>query len=282
MNLLEAILLGIIQGLSEFLPISSTAHLTLAGRFLHLISPESSEAWTAFIAVLQLGTLLAVLVYFRNDIKNILPALVRDVPRCGLNIGEYSADARTGVMIAVGTVPMVVAGLLLKDVIHGMFTKSITVIACSLFVLAIVLWIAERFSRHDRHITELTLRDVLIIGCGQALALIPGASRSGTTLTAALFLGFARSDAARFSFLLSVPAICLSGVYEMLRIDPSVFQYGVLNLVVGTVFAAISGYAAIAWLLKFLSKHSTMVFVAYRIVLAVVLLMLVVAGIVQD
>ncbi len=282
MNFLEAILLGIIQGLSEFLPISSTAHLTLAGRFLNLISPATSESWTAFIAVLQLGTLAAVLVYFRSEIRSILRALAKDLPQHGLQIGKYSGDARMGVMIAVGTIPIVVAGLLLKDFIHGMFTKNIMVIAFSLIALAVLLWMAERFSRHSRHVSELTFRDVLIIGCGQALALIPGASRSGTTLTAGLFLAFARRDAARFSFLLSVPAILASGVYEMTRIDPSVFEYGVMNLFMGTVFAAISGYAAIAWLLRYLSNHSTMVFVAYRIFVGALLLMLIATGIFQD
>lgn len=282
LSVLEAILLGIIQGLTEFLPVSSTAHLTLAGKLFNLISPEHPEAWTAYIAVIQLGTLVAVLLYFTKDIKDILHALLRDAKTHGLSgISRYSLNSRLGMYIAFGTLPVVVAGLLLKDLIHGMFTKSILVISVSLIILALLLWLAEKVSRHTRNISELSLKDALVIGCAQALALIPGASRSGTTLTAGLFLGFARPDAARFSFLLSIPAVLASGFYEMTRIDPSVFQYGIMNLVVGTIFAAISGYMAIAWLLKYLSRNSSMVFVWYRIALGVVLAGLVLAGFIQ-
>lgn len=282
LSALEAILLGVIQGLTEFLPVSSTAHLTLAGRLFNLISPEHPEAWTAYIAVIQLGTLVAVLLYFTKDLKDILLALLHDLKANGLSgFSSYSINSRLGIYIALGTLPVVVAGLLLKDLIHGMFTKSILVIAVSLIVLALLLWLAEKVSRHTRHISQLSLKDALVIGSAQALALIPGASRSGTTLTAGLFLGFARADAARFSFLLSVPAVLASGLYEMTKIDPSVFQYGIMNLVIGTVCAGISGYLAIAWLLKYLSRNSSMVFVWYRIALGVILAGLVLSGFIQ-
>lgn len=282
MSVLEAILLGIIQGLTEFLPVSSTAHLTLAGRLFNLISPEHPEAWTAYIAVIQLGTLVAVLLYFSKDIKDILLALLHDLKANGLSgFSSYSVNSRLGIYIALGTLPVVVAGLLLKDLIHGMFTKSILVISVSLIVLALLLWLAEKVSRHTRNISELSLKDALVIGSAQAFALIPGASRSGTTLTAGLFLGFARADAARFSFLLSIPAVLASGLYEMTKIDPSVFQYGIMNLIIGTLCAGVSGYMAIAWLLKYLSRNSSMVFVWYRIALGVALAGLVLFGFIQ-
>jgi undecaprenyl-diphosphatase len=288
-NLLEAIFLGILQGLTEFLPISSTAHLTIAGKVLGLVSQEHPEAWTAFIAVMQLGTLAAVLFYFRRDIVTMIVSAFRDLgQRLG---GKWSAPAspetRLAWLIALGTLPVSVIGFLFRHQIEGALTKSLLVIVASLVGLAALLWLAEKIARHAREIHQLHWVDALVIGFGQACALIPGSSRSGTTITAGLFLGLKREPAARFSFLLSIPAVFASGVYELLKIyemshaGTDIFQLGMTNLVVSTLVAAISGYAAIAWLLRYLMKNTTMVFVAYRLLLGLVLTALLMFNVLQ-
>ncbi|MFN0156704.1 MAG: undecaprenyl-diphosphatase UppP [Bacteroidota bacterium] len=282
MTNLEAILLGIIQGLTEFLPISSTAHLTIAGHLLGLINKNNPAAWTAFIGVMQLGTLLAVVIYFFNDVSAIVRSFIKDIISHGARFSRYSNSSRLGMYLIVGTIPVGIVGLLLSDLIHGMFTKSLAVISTSLVVLAVLLWVAEKRARHSRSVEELHFRDAVLIGAAQALALIPGASRSGTTLMAGLFLGLTRPAAARFSFLLSIPAILASGVYEMLKIDPAVFTLGISNLVISTIAAAVSGYLAIAWLLKYLATNTTMVFVWYRIALGVSLAAFIAFGVMSS
>lgn len=278
--MLEAVLLGIIQGLSEFLPISSTAHLTLAGTAMHLIDPLHPEVWTEYIAVIQLGTLLAVVVYFWKDIVGMVAGMVRDTASGAIFKGyaAMSPDTRTAFLVVVGTLPVVFIGLALKHVIEGMLTKSIPVIASSLIALALLLWLAERIAQHARTMESATWKDALVIGLAQCLALIPGSSRSGTTLTAGLFLGFTRESAARFSFLLSIPAVLGSGLLELKEIRGDVFTLGFSNLVIATVVAAVSGYAAIAWLLRYLMRNTTMVFVWYRILLGCVLFSLLWGG----
>jgi undecaprenyl-diphosphatase len=276
-----AVLLGIVQGATEFLPVSSTAHLTLSGKVLGLINPAHPEAWTAFIAVMQLGTLAAVVVFFWRDIVAMATALLRDLRAHGLRFASYSADSRLALAIVVGTVPVVLIGFAFKHVIEGVLTKTTAVMAASLIALALLLWLAERVSRHTRTAAELTWVDALIIGMAQALALIPGSSRSGTTLTAGLFLGLRRDDAARFSFLLSIPAVFASGVFEMTRIDPSVFELGVGNLIIATIVSGVAGYAAIAWLLRYLRSHSTMIFVWYRLALGLLLYVLLSRGLID-
>jgi undecaprenyl-diphosphatase len=280
--LIDAILLGIIQGLTEFLPISSTAHLTLSGKLLGLVDAHSPEAWTAFIAVMQLGTLAAVLVYFRREIVAMTVAFFRDIPTNGGGKGfaGYSADTRMALLIIIGTLPVALLGYFGKHIIEGSLTKTTMIIVGSLVTLAVLLWVAEKLSRHARAMTEASWRDALIIGFAQALALIPGSSRSGTTITAGLLLGFTREAAARFSFLLSIPAVFASGVYEMTRIHGTV-EFGTANLVVATIVAAVTGYAAIAWLLRYLSRNSTMVFVWYRIGLGLLLTVLVMQGVLK-
>jgi len=236
-----AILLGIIQGLTEFLPISSTAHLTIAGSLLGLIDRQNPQSWTEYIAVIQLGTLAAVIVYFFRDILAIL----------------------------------------FKDAIEGLFTKNLVVISSSLVILAALLWVAEKAARHQRTMERLTWVDALIIGFAQACALVPGSSRSGTTITAGLFLGLTRETAARFSFLLSIPAVFASGLFELSKIHASVFALGMGNLVIGTIVAALSGYAAIAWLLRYLMKRTTMAFVWYRLGAGIILMALLMFGVIQ-
>jgi undecaprenyl-diphosphatase len=283
LSLLHAILLGLIQGLTEFLPISSTAHLTLAGKLLGLIDAQNPEAWTSFMAVVQLGTLVAVIWYFYKDLYGIARATARDLLANSSGNGPkgYSRETRFGLYVMIGTVPILVLGFVFSRVIRGVFTKNLVVIVASLVILALLLWLAERVARMSRTEEHITAKDAIIVGIAQALALIPGSSRSGTTITAALFLNFTRHTAARFSFLLSIPAVFASGVYELTHIQTSAFELGIVNLVVATIIAGVSGYFAIYWLLRFLWSHTVMVFVWYRIGLGLVLSALLMAGVIQ-
>ncbi len=266
MSFVHAIVLGVIQGLTEFLPISSTAHLTLAGNLMGLIDPARPEDWTAFIAILQLGTVAAVIIYFFKDLGEMAAGLLADVSgRTG-----WGAPSRLAGKVAIGTLPVVVIGLGLKKVIEGTLTKNIGLIATSLVVLALILWWAEAAGARTR--TEATWKDALFVGFAQAIALIPGASRSGTTITAGLFAGLTRESAARFSFLLSIPAVVASGLLELYSVRGHLGQIGIAPLLAGTVVAGIVGYSTIAFLLKFLKTHSTYLFIAYRIILGTGLL----------
>lgn len=280
MTLFEAILLGIVQGLTEFLPISSTAHLTLAGKYLGIVN-GNSVAWTSFIAIIQLGTLIAVVAYFFRDLVRMPASLLRDARRGALtgSLSGWPEESRIALFMIAGTFPIGIAGLALSDFLHGVFTKNLVVIGSSLIVLALFLWLAEKRARHLREMEKLTFADAMIIGLAQCLALIPGSSRSGTTMTAGLFLGLTRGTAARFSFLLSVPAVFASGVYELISLTSDPFEFGFINVLVAVLFSAISGYAAIAWLLRYLMKQTMMVFVWYRIALGMILLSLVLTGI---
>jgi len=282
LNIIEAIILGILQGFAEFLPISSTGHLTVAGKLMNLISPEAPEQWTSFIAVIQLGTLVSILIYFRKDLWNISKDFLIENLKEKKSFSNQSFNSRTGWLIIIGTIPVVVIGLLFKDIIEGSLTKNLYVISASLIGLAIILAVAEKTARFRKEMKDITILDSLIIGFAQAFALIPGSSRSGTTITGGLFVGLNRESAARFSFLLSVPAILASGLlqlYEALKfIDSSM----ALNLIVSTIFSAISGYAAIDFLLKYLRKNTTFVFIYYRIALGLIIIILISLGIIQS
>jgi undecaprenyl-diphosphatase len=278
-SFLHAIFLGIVQGLTEFLPISSTAHLTLAGKMFGFVDESNPAAWTEFIAVMQLGTLAAVLVYFWRDLLGMGRALASDIRSKGLSVRSWSLQSWLALYIVLGTLPVAVIGYGLKQVIEGMLTKTTVVIVGSLVGLAALLWFAEKISTRARSLEQLDWKDAILIGFAQALALIPGSSRSGTTITASLLLGFNRTAAARFSFLLSIPAVLASGIFEMARIDQAVFTLGTGNLAIATLFAGVSGYAAIAWLLRFLMKHSMMAFVWYRFALGILLTILLLNGV---
>ncbi|MCK5457045.1 MAG: undecaprenyl-diphosphatase UppP, partial [Melioribacteraceae bacterium] len=214
MSFLEALFLGIIQGLTEFLPISSTGHLTIAGKLMGLISNENPEHWTAFIAVIQLGTLLAIIIYFWKDLWGIFIDFFKENIVSRNKFSNQSMNSKMGWLIILGSIPVAVIGLGFKDIIEGAFTKNLYVIASSLIVLGIILALAEKVGKFKRDLKDITWKDTLIIGFAQSLALIPGSSRSGTTITAGIFLGLKRETAARFSFLLSVPAILGSGLLE--------------------------------------------------------------------
>lgn len=273
MNVFEAIIFGIIQGLSEFLPISSTAHLTLAGKLMvGQMIEQYPERWTAFMAVIQLGTLLAVLVYFRKDIIHIISEFLRDNLSKRKKFSEQSLNSRLGWFIIIGTIPVVIIGLAFKHQVEGAFTKNLVVIAFSLIALGILLAIAEKVSTFRKDIKEITWLDSFLVGVAQSFALIPGSSRSGTTITAGLFLGFTRETAARFSFLLSIPAVLASGLLELKESLPYLDKSAALDLALATLAAFISGYLAIDFLLKYLRKNSTFVFVFYRIILGIIIL----------
>lgn len=274
MNFLDAIFLGLVQGLTEFLPISSTGHLTFAARLLNLISEEHPEHWTAFMAVIQLGTMLAVLIYFYKDLLGITKDFINENLLTRKSFTEQNLNSKLGWLIIFGTIPIVIIGLLFKDQIEGAFTKNLYVIASSLIILAVILFIAEKTSHFKKDINEVTILDSIMIGIAQAISLIPGSSRSGTTITAGLFLGLKRDVAARFSFLLSVPAVLASGLLQLYEAMKFINTDMILNITIATIVSAISGYLAIDFLLKFLKKNSTMVFVIYRIILGTVILLL--------
>lgn len=281
MNLFEAIVLGIIQGLTEFLPISSTGHLTVAGKFMNLISANNPEQWTAFIAIIQLGTLLAVLVYFWQDIISIIRDFFQDNLIKRVKFSEQRINSKLGWLIIVGTIPVVIIGLAFKDAIEGALTKNLYVIAISLIVLAFILAIAEKIAKFKKDLKDVTMFDSIIIGIAQAFALIPGSSRSGTTITAGLFVGLKRETAARFSFLLSIPAVFASGVLQIYEAVKFVDQSMALNIIVATIISGLSGYLAIDFLLKFLKKNSTFLFVYYRIALGILILILLITNFIQ-
>ncbi len=275
MNIFEAVLLGLIQGITEFLPISSTGHVTLAGKFLGLISESDPQRWTSFAAVIQLGTLIAVAVYFWGDIVTIVQAFFRENISERKNYAAQSISSRMGWMVIIGSLPVAIVGLLFKHQIEGVLTKNLYVIAISLIALAVILGIAEKTAKFKKGLKEVSVKDAIVVGIAQAFALIPGSSRSGTTLTGGLFMGLNRETAARFSFLLSIPAVFASGLLELKEaIHAGLNQADILNYVIATIIAGLSGYFAIDFLLRYLRKNTTFIFVFYRIILGVGILLL--------
>jgi undecaprenyl-diphosphatase len=267
MTLLQAIILGIVQGLTEFIPISSTAHLVLAMRAMNL--PLTPEQATASIAVIQLGTLLAVLIYFARDIWSISVAFIRDhlnlLKRNDAAGPRLSHEAWLGWLIVIGTLPVVIVGLLFKKQIEGTFTKNLWVIATMMIVVAVFLAIAEFVSKQRKKMEDLGAGDALAVGFAQCLALIPGSSRSGSTIMAGLFAGQTRETAARFSFLLSIPAVAASGLLELVEALHKLPHGSLVSLAVGTVVSGIIGYLSIWFLLRYLRTHSTGIFIGYRL-----------------
>ncbi len=281
MSILESILLGIVQGVSEFLPISSTGHVTLVGKLLNLVPQDHPESWTAFIAVIQLGTMAAVLVYFAKDIIKIVRDFVKENLFERKKFSAQNINSRLGWLVIIGTIPVVIFGLLLEDIIEGSLTKNLYVISFSLIGLALVLAVGEKFSKLKKEMNDISVKDSILIGFAQAFALIPGSSRSGTTITGGLFLGLKRDVAARFSFLLSIPAVFASGLFELIDSLDYLSVTMMTNLVVATIVSGISGYLAIDFLLKFLKKNTTFLFVYYRIAIGVFILILLFTNIIQ-
>jgi undecaprenyl-diphosphatase len=288
MTILQAIILGIVQGLTEFIPISSTAHLVFAARLVGLYNGVEAtlkaEQTTATIAVIQLGTLLAVLIYFARDIVNITGAFVRDhvallSGRSRINGSlKLSHDAWLGWLVIIGSVPVAVVGLLLKKQIEGTFTKNLWIIATMMIVVALLLAVAEWVGKRNRSMDQLGIGDAVAVGCAQVLALVPGSSRSGSTIMAGLFVGLTRETAARFSFLLSIPAIAASGVLELKEAMHKLPDGSYLSLAVATIVSGLVGYASIWFLLRYLRKHSTAVFIVYRLIVGAAILAALLGG----
>lgn len=290
MNFLQAIILGIVQGLTEFIPISSTAHLVFASRLTGIYG-GNPEQITATIAVIQLGTLVAAFAYFAFDIWNIMAAFVRDhwaaVTRKnrisfsgthGTRPMWLSEDAWLGWLIILGSIPIGTVGLIFKKLIEGPQTKNLWVIATMMIVIAVLLLLAEFIGSQRKELKEFGLVDALTQGFCQVLSLIPGASRSGSTIMGGLLAGEKREAAARFSFLLMMPAITASGLLELKEAYHLLSKDDLVQLAIGTLVSAIVGYLSIWFLLAFLRKRSTGVFIAYRIIVGAAILFLLYGG----
>jgi undecaprenyl-diphosphatase len=282
MNLLQAIILGVIQGLTEFIPISSSGHLIIAEKLMGLDQTMTSQQITAFVAVMQLGTLAAVIIYFIHDILSITIGWLQGslLWLQGQRTHTARKASRLGWLIIIGTLPIATIGLLAKKIIEGNLTKSLYVIGTSMVVWAVILWLAEQVGNRRREMEHAGMREALVVGIAQVFALIPGSSRSGTTIAGALFSGMTREAAARFSFLLSIPAIAASGILEMREVFHKhlLNDANVVSLIVATVVSAVVGYASIAFLLNYLRRHTTYAFIAYRLVVGALVLFLAFKG----
>lgn len=263
-----------LQGLTEFLPVSSSAHLRIAPALAGRPDPGA-----AFTAVVQLGTLAAELAYFRGDLYRVGTSWWRGVVR---RAPAAAPDVRLGWALIIATLPIGVAGLAFRTAIHEQ-ARSLTLIACALIALGVLLAVADRLGRTERGLDDLDLRTSIVLGSAQALALIPGVSRSGATLTAARILGFDRASAARASFLLSIPAVSLAGALETAELASGTAASGAsaTQLLLASGAAGVVGYAAIAGLLRFLTSHSLVGFAVYRVVLGVMVLLLLLAGAIE-
>jgi undecaprenyl-diphosphatase len=270
LDFLKAVVLGIIQGLTEFLPISSSAHLRIFPEWFGWGDPGA-----AFTAVIQIGTELAVLIYFRKDIWRIASGWVRAIYDPSWRGHE---DARMGWYVIVGSLPIVILGILLKDIIEEDF-RNLWIIGCTLIVLGVILGVADRYGGNERTIKRMNLQHAVALGAAQALALVPGVSRSGATISMGRLLGYERAAATRFAFLLAIPAVVGAGIFELQEIPGGDNAYGPVPTLVATVVSFLVGYAAIAWLLRYVSTKSFLPFVLYRIGLGSLTLILVWQGV---
>jgi len=293
MDLLQAIILGIVQGLTEFIPISSTAHLVFASRLTGIYDGNPDQI-TATMAVMQLGTLAAVFVYFAGDIWGIVSAFARDHWNLLFNKRQMrfsgtdgvrpiflSGESWLGWLIIIGSIPIGVVGLLFKDFIEGSGTKNLWFISIMLIAIALLLALAEAIGSQRKDMQRLGLVDAIVVGFAQVLSLMPGASRSGSTIMGGLFAGQKRETAARFSFLLSIPAIGASGLLQLQEAIDILPGNTLVPLIVGTLVAGIVGYLSIWFLLSFLKRRSTAIFIVYRLVLGGILLILLWRGVID-
>ena len=273
--MLEAIFLGILQGMTEFLPISSSAHIRIAGE----IFGTNQDPGATFTAITQIGTELAVLIYFRKDILRIIKAWFSQILRRDL-IGGEKTDARMGWLIIVGTLPIVALGYLGQDVIKTDF-RSLWLIATTLIVFGLILGAADKYGKSERQLHELSPLHGVLYGLAQSLALIPGVSRSGATIAMGRFLGYSREAALRYSFLLALPAVFGSGLYELKGAigETTTQAFSIPQTLVATSVAFIIGYAVIAWLLKYVTTKSFKPFIIYRLALGSLLLILLATGV---
>jgi undecaprenyl-diphosphatase len=265
MNLFDAVVLGIVQGLTEFLPISSSAHVQIVQQLLGLSAMPKPQL-TAFIATIQLGTEAAVLIYFWKDIARISKAFLASIFK-----GKKSSDSKMGWLIIVGSIPVVVIGLAFKDLIENQL-RNLWVIALNLIVFGIILAITDRIGKRNRGIESLTTKHGLLFGLGQALAVVPGVSRSGGTISVGLALGYSRQAAARYSFLLAIPAVLASGLYEFAKSYKDLPSDLLVATGVSTVVAFGVSFSVIVVLLRYLSRGSFMPFVAWRVIVGLAVL----------
>jgi len=276
-NFFQALVLGMVQGLTEFLPISSTAHLKVVPVVLGWGDPG-----VAFTAVIQLGSIAAVLWYFWSDLRQIITGAIIAITRSDYD----STDFRLALGIVLGTIPIVIFGLLIKVLIPDFDNspvRSLAAIAIASIAMSLLLGLAEQVGKRKRNFDNLGIKDGVLMGLAQALALIPGVSRSGSTLTAGLFMGLERAAAARFSFLLGIPAITLAGLVELKdALDEGLGNEGMISLVVGTISAAVFSYAAIAWLLRYLQTKNTWIFIWYRLAFGVAILGAIFSGLLKN
>jgi undecaprenyl-diphosphatase len=271
LNPFDAVVLGIVQGLTEFLPISSSAHVQIAQQLLGLGSMSRPQL-TAFIATIQLGTEAAVLIYFWKDILRIGKAFLGSLAKRSLN-SESARDAKLGWLIILGSLPVAIIGLIFKDAIENQL-RSLWVIAFTLIGFGVVLGIADRVGKRQKSIEQLTTKHGLLFGLGQALAVIPGVSRSGGTISVGLLLGYSRQAAARYSFLLAIPAVIASGLYEFVKTVGDLDSSMLVATIVATVVSFAIGFSVIVGLLRYLNRGSFLPFVIWRISVGVILLVL--------
>ena len=277
--MIEAIFLGILQGLTEFLPISSSAHIRIAGEFLG----SAQDPGARFTAITQIGTELVVLLYFRNDIKKIALSWIRQVIFRTKLYGDEKGEARMGWLIIVGSLPIVVLGYLGKDIIRTNF-RSLWLIASVLILFGLILGIADFYGQKNLKLNSLNGRDGVLYGIAQAMALIPGVSRSGATIAMGRILGYTREAALRYSFLLALPAVFGSGLFELkdtLTAGSATGAFTLTETFVATGIAFVIGYMVIAWLLKFVSTKSFMPFIIYRVLLGATVLVLLSTGVIN-
>jgi len=260
MTLFQSFLLGIVQGLTEFIPVSSTAHLLISQ---YLLGIPASDAMFAFLVLVQLGTILSLIIFFWKDLLSIVMDTLKNLDGLG-NFGSLPQNAKLGWYIVIATIPALLAGVLLKHFVEALFKTPLIEASIRLFAAAILLALAEYFGKRTRKLDSMTWLDALIVGLMQVIAVFPGASRSGTTISGGMFRGFDRPSAARFAFLMSVPVMLAAGAYESLGLLklPNLGQF-LPVLAVGFVTAAIVGWFAIKWLINYLSKNSLYVFAAY-------------------
>lgn len=274
----QVVVLSIVQGLTEFLPVSSSGHLALVSRLFF-----AGDAGASFTAVTQIGTEVAVLVYFAKDIARIATAWLSGVASALAKTplpAERKTDYRMGWYVIIGSIPIMIIGVLFQHFIRG-DVRNLWVIACAMVGFSLVIAAAEYVGRQQRHAEQLTVKDGFLVGAAQCLALIPGVSRSGATISAGLFLGMDRALAARFGFLLGIPAVFASGLHELPNaFDPVTEGMSAtgLQLLVSVVITFVVGYAAISWLLRFVSSHTMYWFVGYRVIAGTTILILLATG----
>ena len=276
---LEALILGIVQGLTEFLPISSSAHIRIVGEFMN----KAQDPGARFTAITQIGTELAVLIFFRNDIKAILVSWFRQVLKRAELSTEEKGQARMGWLIIIGSVPIVVLGYFGRDIITNDL-RSLWLIASVMIIFGVILGFADKYGKSERSLNQLSTKHGLLYGAAQALALVPGVSRSGATIAMGRFLGYSREAALRYSFLLALPAVFGSGFYQLREAfssDAALNVFSIPETLAATAVAFGVGYLVIAWLLKFVSTKSFMPFIIYRIILGSALLVLLATGVIS-